>query len=193
MINNFILSVFASTIVAVGAFALTYAIVANNQTEAMKAMKDAVEAIESVSDGESFAAASGPDMPFRYLNVGGVKTFYNYSNSLIQATSSVLCSIQSPAGTSTLQTGGILITTGTSSATSLSATKSTTRYGVGTVIASSSVASGARATLEAASSTASALANDNKIFPPNSYLVFAQQGGGILNQEGSCFAEFVQF
>jgi hypothetical protein len=155
---------------------------------------DAVIALlQDSSDEDSFGAASGPEMPFRYLSVGGMKTFYNYSGSLIQATSSVICTIQSPAGTSTLDKAGIQLKTGTSTVTSLSATKSTVPYTLGTVLASTTVASGAQKSMDVASSTLSQTAIDDRIFSPNTYLVFSQLGGGVLNQTGSCFASFTQF
>jgi len=149
---------------------------------------------DSEAYADSYGAATGPEMPFRYLSVGGLKSFYSYSKNLIQATSSVICSIASPAGTSTLEDGGITLTTATSSGTSLSATKSTAPYVLGSVvIASSSVASGAYATQDVASSTWNQTAINDRIFPPNTYLVFSQLGGGILNQSGSCFARFTTF
>lgn len=95
---------------------------------------------------ENLGAVNSPD-----LNIGGVRFYSQQSTAFTQATNTVICSLQSPASTSTLLTGAIQTTTGTSTATSLSITKSTTNATVGTVIASSTVASGALKSMEAAS------------------------------------------
>lgn len=190
--KEIIISVLISLTVmlAVGSF------LADNAVEETNTKLDSVIELlqETSSDDSSYGAASSPDLPFRYLTIGGVKTFYNYTGSLLQATSSVICSIQSPAGTSTLQSAGIQLTTGTSTATSLSATRSTAPYVLGaSVISSTTVSSGAQATMDVASSTWNQTAINDRIFSPNTYLVFSQLGGGILNQSGSCFAQFRQF
>lgn len=132
---------------------------------------------------ENLGAVNSPD-----FNIGGVRLYSQQSSSFTQATNTVICSLQSPASTSTLLTGGIQVTTGTSTGTSLSISKSTTNATVGTVIASTSVSSGAGKAMEAATSTFNAQALTDRLFSPNTYFNVAQQGGGILNQSGSCNA-----
>lgn len=128
--------------------------------------------VERVSN---LGAVSSPD-----LNIGGVRLTSGQTTAFNQGTSSVLCAIQSPAATSTLISGSIIVTTATSGASSLSLSKGTTNGTVGSVVLSTStIASGAQGFLVNGSSTP---------FAPNTYLIGAQGGAGILNQSGSCNA-----
>ena len=129
--------------------------------------------VERVSN--NLGAVNSPD-----LNIGGVRLTSAQTGALNQATSSVLCALQSPAATSSLVSASIVVTTATSGASSLSLTKGTTAGMVGSVIlATTSIASGAQGALTQGSSTP---------FAPNTYLIGAQGGAGILNQSGSCNA-----
>lgn len=186
------LSVLVSIAIAFALTTLVFFQVTDKTPEKIDALIVALNEQNEQGEG-NLGAATGPDMPFRYLNVGGVKTFYNYSGGLLQGTSSVICTIQSPAGTSTLEKAGIQLNTGTSTATSLSATKSTAPFVLGTVISSTTVASASKVSIDVSSSTWNQTAINDRIFSPNTYLVFSQLGGGILNQTGSCFATFTQF
>lgn len=152
-------------------------------------------AVAPAQTEQTYGAVASPDSPFRWMSVGGVRFDYGSSKSLNQGTSSVLCSIQSPVSTSTLAGGGIQITTATSGVTSLSISKSVQPYVVGTtaVIATTTVASGAQASLNAASSTVNAEAMSDIIFTPSTYFVVAQDNGGVLNQTGSCHAVWREF
>ena len=132
---------------------------------------------------ENLGAVNSPD-----FSLGGVRLYSQQSTAFTQATNTVICSLQSPAGTSTLLTGGVQLTTATSGVTSLSISKSTSVAQIGTLIASTSVASGAVKSMEAASSTFNAQALADRLFSPNTYLNVAQQGGGAMNQSGSCNA-----
>lgn len=131
--------------------------------------------------GESLGAVNTP-----FFSIGNVNLYGQGTTALTQATNTVICSIQSPAGTSTLQHGGIQLTTATSGVTTLVIWKATTGAGQagGNAIASSSVASGAYKTLEITGTTTAG----GYVFSPNTYFNVAQIGGGVLNQSGSCTA-----
>lgn len=114
----------------------------------------------------------------------GATTFYSQgTNSFTQATNTVICSLQSPAATSTLLAGSVTVTTATSSLTNLSISRSSTNATIGTVLGTTTVASGAGASLATASSSA--------LFAPNTFMNVAQTAGGILNQSGTCEAVWV--
>lgn len=128
--------------------------------------------------GDSLGALSSPD-----LAIGGFRVVSSRTDAPIQATSSVVCSIQSPVATSSLLHGSVQFSTATSGATALIVSRSTAPYTLGTILASSTVASGALPSLVVASSSA--------IFSPSTYLVVSQLSGGILNQSGNCQALWV--
>lgn len=141
--------------------------------------------VQRVSD--NLGAQNSPD-----LFIGGVRIF-TAKTTPIQSTSTVICSLQSPSSTSTLDVGSVQLTTATSGASSLSVSKSSLPYTVDTaqIIATTSVASGGYANIQMASSTWNSEALGDLVFPPNNYVVVAQQGAGILNQSGSCQAMWV--
>src|SRR3990167_70957 len=56
-------------------------------------------------------ALTGPDIPYTYFSFGGVRRFAG--NQSLNQSSTTICSIQSPAATSTLINGSVKITTGT--------------------------------------------------------------------------------
>ena len=142
--------------------------------------------------GENLGAVASPDMPFNYISVGGVPTYYNKTTSLIQSTSSVICSIQAPSATSTLVDGSIQITgASTTGTTPLSIYNSNLPYSTGELIATASVAEDTDYFLPAASSTFNAAAIRDRIFPGNSYFVVTQTGGGTLTPTGTCQAVFL--
>lgn len=149
--------------------------------------------VETPRVGENLGSVSSPDISSRYVSIGGAELWTQQTSSLQQSTSTVLCSLQSPAATSTLIGGGITLTSATSGASSLSISKSNAQWTVDTlqIIATSSVAANATPVLVAASSTFNGEALNDTIFPPNTYLVFAQQGAGILNQTGRCNAIWI--
>lgn len=143
------------------------------------------------SEGERVGALSSPDIPYNYLVVGGVPTYYSKTTSLIQATSSVICSIQSPSATSTLVDGSIQISSAsTTGTTPLTISKSSVPYTIDKVIATASVVEDSNYFLQAASSTYNAAALADRVFPGNSYFVVSQTGGGTLTQSGTCQAVF---
>lgn len=137
--------------------------------------KTVVERVE-----EKLGAVASPDLPFNYISIGGAKLQTASSRSLIQATSSILCSLPSPASTSSLLYAGINISTATSAATVLTINRSTNQYATtAAALSQTTVASGVGGTLQNASGTQ---------FLPNTYVNFGQTGGGVLNQTGVCEA-----
>lgn len=141
-------------------------------------------------NSDSLGSLASPDIPSKYISIGGARLETAQTYSLQQATNTVLCSLQSPSATSTLIAGGVTLTSATSGASSLSISKSSAQWTVDTlqIIATTSVASGAYASLSAASSTFNSEALSDRVFAPNTYMVIAQQGAGVLNQTGSCSA-----
>ena len=142
--------------------------------------------VEKVKEG--LGGVASPE-----FSIGAVRLTSAGTASLTQATNTVICSLQSPSSTSTLVTGAIRLDTATATLTSLSVSKSTTNATVGTLISSTTIASGVFANKVFASTTASsatevAQAITDRVFSPNTYLNVAQQGGGILNQSGYCSA-----
>lgn len=123
---------------------------------------------------EPLGALNSPD-----LQIGGFRLYSQETNSFT-ATNTVICSLQSPAGTSTLIQANVTLTTATSAATNLSISRSSTNAAIGTVLSTTTVASGALASLGAGSTTG--------LFAPNTFLNVAQTGGGILTQSGNCQA-----
>lgn len=128
---------------------------------------------------ENLGAVNSPD-----LNIGGVRVVSSQTTALNQATSSVICTLQSPSSTSTLIGAGVQVTTATSGVSSLSLSRNTVQYTVGNILASTSVASGALKSLEVPATTTIG----GMVFSPSTYVVVAQQGAGVLNQSGSCNA-----
>jgi hypothetical protein len=119
------------------------------------------------------------------FNIGGMHFFSARTGSLNQATTSVLCALQSPAATSTLMEASVELSTGTSTVTSLFMAKGTAPAVTGaTTLASTSVASGALKTLELNGTTTVGA----YVFSPNTYFQVVQLGGGVLNQTGVCQA-----
>ena len=136
---------------------------------------DSKTIVERVSN--NLGAVNSPD-----LNIGGMRLVAAKTTALNQATSSVLCTLQSPAATSTFLHGSFELTSATGTATSISISRGTAMYSVGSlVLATTSVTSGQQATL---------IATTTAVFAPNTYAVFMQTGSGegLLNPTGSCQA-----
>lgn len=146
----------------------------------------------ATSNETQVGAVSSPDLPFRYLSIGGVKAFTQRTDALTQATTSVICSLPSPAATSTLRFGSLMLNVSTTTISSVSFSNSTKAYTAGTLLASSSVASGAQASLTAASSTQTSGVNRDRLFKPNSFLVVKMLTGkaGTVSPSGTCQASW---
>lgn len=123
------------------------------------------------------AAVNSPDLSIgAYRLTSGGMTPY-------QGTTTILCSIQAPAATSSLVHATVGVTSATSSATFLSINRSTAPYSTTTTAL-------AITQIPANQTGFVSMASNTPIFP-NQWLVFAQNGGtGILNQTGQCEALF---
>lgn len=123
------------------------------------------------------AAVNSPDLSIgAYRLTSGGMTPY-------QGTTTILCSIQAPAATSSLVHATVGVTSATSSATFLSIGRSTLPYATTTTAL-------AITQIPANQTGFVSMASNTPIFP-NQWLVFAQNGGtGILNQTGQCEALF---
>lgn len=123
--------------------------------------------------------------------VGGFKT--NSVTKDLTTSTTTVCAIQSPSATSTLVGGGIRMTTSSTTASTVTIAKATTAFATTTLINSASVSANAQATVLAASTTVSSLEQTNRIFAPNTWLVFGMAGGtGTFSPVGSCSASFDQ-
>lgn len=127
----------------------------------------------------TLGALAGPDLPYPYIGVGGMREYRSYRTSLIQGSSTV-CALQSPAATSTLRYGGITFTLATATIAFLDiakvsasgvATSSTNKFGTTYQIPAS-----AQGTVVA--STTSTTYDANGVFAPNTFLSFIIQSQG---------------
>ena len=143
---------------------------------------------------EKVGALTGPDIPYPYISVGGVATYF--SRGALQTATTTPCAIATPPATSTLMYSGVNITTATSTATTWTVAWSTSPYlGSTTPLAAAfSLASGAQGSFDVvASSTATAANSVGGILPPNSYLVWTVAGtrpADSTKLNGTCQAEF---
>lgn len=145
-----------------------------------------------VSEASSqLGGSDSPIKPYRYMEIGGVRKFY-HSAKPAQATYT-LCSFQSPAATSTLQSAGIVLTTATSSAYTIYIAKAASATATTTLLDSAvSFAAGAQSTVIA--STTPGNAASNAIIAPSQYINFAINPGNTgtagLVPVGDCHAVF---
>ena len=157
------------------------------------------EVTKTIIQKESVGAASGPILPYPYFGFGGVVR-YAGSTSLNQA-STTLCAIQSPAATSTLISGNVILTTGTTTAISLEVAKSSNPSATTTRLGYQVLASNAQVTLAAVTSSTTATGGSSGstftvepdyIFAPNTYFT-AKYGGAAGSANvlvGRCNATF---
>lgn len=132
------------------------------------------------------AAATSPDLPFRYLNVGGVKTWYGYTGSLVQATTTV-CSIQSPVATSTILTAQMRLDVSSTSASKITFAKAATPSATTTLLYSYNVAAGAQAAIWLPATSTSQAIVDTYVFAPNTFFNVGMSGGtGTFSPTGDC-------
>lgn len=135
---------------------------------------------------KSFGSLAGPDIPSPYLNWGGVQE-YRASSGLNQASTTV-CTLQSPAATSTLQFASVQITGATTTALTYSIARDPQVATYGTAIGTDYiVAGGAQDTIIASTSPA---AGNAVRFAPNTYLnvKYAGANGALNVLVGSCKA-----
>lgn len=130
-------------------------------------------------------ALSSPDIQSPYISWGNVRQFAYRTENLQQATSTV-CTIQSPAATSTLNLGsGIQFTTGSTSASTVVVTKGATPYATTTLLFAGLLSASSGGNVIATTST------NNFVFAPNTYFNVGMLGGtGVFSPTGACQASF---
>lgn len=152
------------------------------------------EVVKEIQKGESnLGALSSPDISSPYLGWGGVRSF-KYRAALNTATNTP-CAFLSPAGTSTLVSSQLIVTTGSTTATIWRTARHTTAFATSTAsINTFSLASGLQGAFNTvATSTA---VDANTTFPPNTYLVWSLEGtahSDTTKLNGYCQAEFIPF
>lgn len=135
------------------------------------------------NSGDGVGALTGPDLPYTYFGVGGVRQ-HKLAGSLTTATTTV-CAIQSPVATSTLVHAGIRFDVSSTTASTLTAAKATTPYATTTLLFADHISAGAQASIVATTTT------NNYVFGPSEYLVYALSGGaGTFSPTGNCQATF---
>ena len=148
---------------------------------------------EKIIERTQTLGVSGPEINSDYVIIGGVPTWYRYSASPIAATSTI-CSLQSPAATSTLKSATFDTSFASSSAllveigVGANSNATTTRLAMWTLPASGKV------TLNATTTALETTLVDG-IVAPNRYVNFNIAGvGGTSGSAptGSCSAVFQQ-
>lgn len=135
-------------------------------------------------------ALTGPDIPYEYFGVNGVKVYKSKMD--MQTGTTTLCYIANPlgtAGTSTIVSFAAQINTGTSTAATISLATSTDRYATTTadeLIADATVASGAKRTISWQPTS------NLNIIGPGQYLLFRTSSAGLSGYAygGTCQASF---
>jgi hypothetical protein len=123
-------------------------------------------------------AVVGPDTYFPYV-----------ANNDVHTATTTVCSIKSPAATSTLRVGAVTLTTSSTTASIVTLAKATTAYATTTALSRLALAANAQATHFASTSAGST----DIIFSPNTYFVVGMEGGaGTFSPVGACTAVFTR-
>lgn len=143
--------------------------------------------IPTVSD--KVGAVTGPDSFFPCESHNGVTACFGRT-PMAQATTT-LCTIKSPAATSTLISFGLIISVGTSTSALIDIGEGTTPFATttGLIVGAASVASGAQSSIYA-----QPLATSSLILAPNTYVnaITEAPGLGGYSYTGACSARFAQ-
>lgn len=137
---------------------------------------------------------AGPDIPWPYLQWGGIPEWRNSSSNLIAATTTP-CNIQSPASTSTLVMASVRFETSSSSATQLYWGKATTMSATTTNLGYGTLGANAKGTFLASTTpTATGSTVDPAyVFGPSQWLNLGMAGGiGTFSPVGQCEAIWLQ-
>ena len=153
---------------------------------------------DPVTPAPQLGALTGPDIPYTYLNIGGVR--HEYRSMAFTGATSTPCSVVSPAATSTLVRSVLQINTGSTTATTWHFASSTGPNATTSLLTNPiSLGSGAQGTLAyMGTSTQPGITNGvngYSVLPPSSYVTWGFQGV-ISNYTsdkliGSCVVEFV--
>lgn len=146
---------------------------------------------EPVVVERQLGALAGPDIPYQYLNVGGLR--HEFRSMVLATATTTPCALQSPAASSTLLHAGLRISTATSTATVWTASKAATAFATTTAFDQFSLGSGVQGSMfvGAASSTAP---DEASVIGPSQWIVWGVQGtviAGTANLNGVCAAEFI--
>lgn len=140
----------------------------------------------SATGSPTVGAVSSPDIQSNWLRVGGLTHWYQQSNSLLSATSTV-CSIATPASTSTLVFAGFKVTSYTATTTTGVIAVAATRTASTTVLTSGAVTQNAYSYIVATN-----MASTTSTIAPSQYINFSMYTDGTANTPvGSCSAEFI--
>jgi hypothetical protein len=141
-----------------------------------------------VREVQKLGAAASPDIQSDWLRFGGVTRFAYATNNLNQASSTV-CTIQSPAATSTLVSGGIRFDVASSTqwvveiGKGVHSNATTTLLGTGIIVANGQG-------LILASSTFGLGVDPAVVFAPNTYFNVKAPTAGGGTPSGHCHAVF---
>lgn len=123
---------------------------------------------------EQVGALTGPDIPYNYLIVGGVKQWFA-SSGFASATNTV-CALQSPVASSTLIRASAKFTTSSTTATKVTIAKDATAYATTTLLADGSIAAGGWSTI-AFTGTSTTPQDGAAQFAGGQYVVVSMAGG----------------
>jgi len=131
-------------------------------------------------------ALSGPDIPYKYLTVGGLTTYY--SSMKANTATTTPCAMQSPIVTSSLAFASARFSVVSSTAaTTVSFRKSATAY-VTTTALTGDLGVASNVKMDRVLYTAS---SSDFIFEPSQWVVVGVQGGtGTFSPTGGCNAEW---
>lgn len=148
-----------------------------------------VEVAVTAPEG-TYGALSGPDIPSLYLKWGagqGIRILPT-ANALTTGTTTV-CSILSPAATSTLRSVGVQLTTSTTTSGVFTIAKGNHSNASTTLIAQAPIVANAPLFLNG-STTADSIIS----IAPNTYINFSMSGGaGTFSPVGVCHATFEEY
>ena len=178
------------TIVIAGIISVVVALAIRSDNKVVRGLdgqqgeRGATGASGAIGMPAKFGALAGPDIPYPYIGIGGVRRYFN-SSGLATATTTP-CAFQSLAATSTLVGGGAKFSVGSTTATTITIAKATTPTATTTWIHNASLAANAQGTFIVPGATTT-----NQIFGPNDWFVVGMSGGnGTFSPTGVCHAIF---
>lgn len=141
-----------------------------------------------VKEYTNLGAAASPDIQSDWLRFGGVTRFAYATNNLNQASSTV-CTIQSPAATSTLVSGGIRFDVASSSQWLVEIGKGAHSNATTTLLGTGIIVANGQGTI-LASSSAGLGVDPVQVFAPNTFFNVKAPTAGGGTPSGHCHAVF---
>lgn len=127
-------------------------------------------------------AVNGPDLPYPYITVGGVRTWFT-NVGMTQATTTV-CALVSPVASSTLVSASASFSVSSTTATTVTMAKASTAFATTTAINTTTIAANGTGIVNATTSPVT-------VFGPSQFVVIGVQGGtGTFSPTGRCMAVF---